>query len=194
MNPWDFPLLWTLTHSLSRVLHNWEPAGTALFHLMTGRYSRLMRVQNSLPVVGKPRLNQQPPQKDESRSAESPSAESQWKAVMVPVGVTPGQREKVLLCHYFHHESECPKTGSLMGGFFIICQTWALLCLGIWKIIGEANWFPKVCAKNSSFTMGPCHVRLFLHSRCDARGASWHKMDESEMKKPDSTATSFNLF
>ncbi len=87
------------------------------------------------------------------------------------------------------HQSVSKEAAS-EGGIFPDMSDKGITLSGYLK---EENQFPKVCSKNSSGSVVPCRVRLFLHSRCDAQGVSWHKMDETDIKWADKAATSFNL-
>lgn len=163
MNPWDFPLQ-TATASLSHVLHTSE-------HPVT-----VSPISQSSSYIGKD-IYGLPQYAHQVRPAQHKipelTANKGWAG---PCWSRPRAEGKVVLyCPQLlsrnAHQS-ISKQAACKGDLFVICQARALLCLVVWKIIGKVNYFSKVCSKNISVRMVPCHVRLFLHSRCDT-GTKW---------------------
>ena len=100
MSSWDFPLLWTASCSLSRVLLNWEQ--TVTIHRMTVQYGRCITAQTSVALTtAKTTMNQH-------------SAEWTWQVKTFLHEVL--SADSGSLSWRPQGTSERPKTGSLWGG------------------------------------------------------------------------------
>lgn len=184
LNPWDFPLLLATCFAKLTADRNaavspndfpiWQidsstKESAAFSGKDSSQHSKLARlVQHKLPQLTGSGGRTGPCWSD-------PRAVRESSTLLPPTFITQCTSEQSLWGGPLRHMSD---TGVTLSGY----------------IVGKANWFLKVFSKNSSVSVVPCHTRLFLHSRCDAQGAPWHKMDETDMKWADNAATSFNLF